>query len=120
MSRKETRETKVVENRWEVTPSQAPLVEEAEAALKEDAAYADTAPVVKPAARKAAVSAAPPPPITPREAAIVASLRNSHPAHVDHGGATVMSDLGHRAVIACKCGELLHAKYRDPRPDEAV
>jgi hypothetical protein len=46
-------------------------------------------------------------------------LRNAHPAHVTHGGGSVALDLGHRAVINCKCGDVLYVRFRDAQPGEA-
>jgi hypothetical protein len=58
-------------------------------------------------------------PQEPAPASVIASLRNAHPAHVTHGGGSVALDLGHRAVINCKCGDVLYVRFRDAQPGEA-
>jgi hypothetical protein len=81
---------------------------------------ADTAPTATAKRQEPAPAAvAPNRAISPREASVIASLRNAHPAHVAHGGGSVALDLGHRAVINCRCGDVLYVKFRDPQPGEA-
>jgi hypothetical protein len=81
---------------------------------------ADTAPTATAKPQEPAPAAvAPNGAVSPREASVIASLRNAHPAHVTHGGGSVALDLGHRAVINCKCGDVLYVRFRDAQPGEA-